>query len=69
MSLVAPLFTAETALERVKFAQDAWNSKDPERIVKGLSAISFPLFVLLRAFRVYQGLYMAESKHIYSRSR
>ncbi|KIM27973.1 hypothetical protein M408DRAFT_329643 [Serendipita vermifera MAFF 305830] len=34
-SPAAPPFTEETALERVKFAQNAWNSRDPERIVKG----------------------------------
>ena len=27
-------FTEETALKKVRFAQDAWNSKDPERISK-----------------------------------
>ncbi len=27
-----PPFTLETALEKVKMAEDAWNSKDPERV-------------------------------------
>ena len=27
-----PPFTMETALEKVQLAEDAWNSKDPERI-------------------------------------
>lgn len=29
-----PPFTLETALEKVQLAEDAWNSKDPERISK-----------------------------------
>ncbi len=27
-----PPFTIETALQKVQFAEDAWNSKDPERV-------------------------------------
>ncbi|WP_171166697.1 nuclear transport factor 2 family protein [Streptomyces sp. I05A-00742] len=27
-----PPFTAETALEKVRAAEDAWNSRDPERV-------------------------------------
>ena len=27
-----PPFTRETAIEKVQFAEDAWNSQDPERI-------------------------------------
>ena len=30
--LPLPPFTAETALQKVQMAEDAWNSKDPERI-------------------------------------
>ena len=29
-----PPFTLETALEKVQLAEDAWNSKDPERVSK-----------------------------------
>ena len=29
-----PPFTMETALQKVKLAEDAWNSQDPERISK-----------------------------------
>ena len=29
-----PPFTLETALQKVKLAEDAWNSKDPERVSK-----------------------------------
>ena len=35
MAHIHPPFTASTALEKVKFAQKAWNSKDPDVIVKG----------------------------------
>ena len=27
-----PPFTHETALEKVKLAEDAWNTRDPERV-------------------------------------
>ena len=30
--LLLPPFTLETALQKVQLAEDAWNSKDPERI-------------------------------------
>ncbi len=30
-------FTLETALNRVQFAEDAWNSRDPERVARGYS--------------------------------
>ncbi|KAF0973060.1 hypothetical protein FDP41_008724 [Naegleria fowleri] len=33
-SIIKPPFTLETALQKVKFAQDAWNSKDIDRICK-----------------------------------
>ncbi|CAA7386720.1 nuclear transport factor 2 family protein [Chryseobacterium fistulae] len=29
-----PPFTLETALQKVQFAEDAWNTKDPEKISK-----------------------------------
>jgi len=31
-TLLVPPFSLETALEKVKAAEDAWNSKDPERV-------------------------------------
>ena len=31
---IKPPFTRETALEKVKAAQDAWNSRDPERVAQ-----------------------------------
>ncbi|MEK4565344.1 nuclear transport factor 2 family protein [Alkalihalobacillus sp. FSL R5-0424] len=34
---IRPPFTLETALAKVKFAEDAWNSQDPERVSKGYS--------------------------------
>ena len=30
--VVAPPFTLETATEKVRFAEDAWNSRDPGRV-------------------------------------
>jgi nuclear transport factor 2 (NTF2) superfamily protein len=30
--LLVPPFTLEIALKKVRFAEDAWNSKDPERV-------------------------------------
>jgi nuclear transport factor 2 (NTF2) superfamily protein len=42
MAHIVPPFTAATAFEKVKFAQNAWNTKDPETIAMG--AIDF-LFV------------------------
>ncbi|MBC7797243.1 MAG: nuclear transport factor 2 family protein [Pyrinomonadaceae bacterium] len=32
-TIVKPPFTSETATEKVKIAENAWNTKDPERIV------------------------------------
>jgi len=34
---IKPPFTRETALAKVKAAQDAWNSKDPERVSQAYS--------------------------------
>lgn len=34
---IRPPFTQETALAKVKFAEDAWNSCDPERVALGYS--------------------------------
>ncbi len=34
---IRPPFTLETALAKVKFAEDAWNSQDPERVSLGYS--------------------------------
>lgn len=31
-TLIKPPFTLETAQQKVQLAQDAWNSKDPERV-------------------------------------
>jgi uncharacterized protein len=33
MAGIAPPFTAETALQKVRAAEDAWNSRDPDRVV------------------------------------
>ncbi|OQV17394.1 hypothetical protein BV898_08499 [Hypsibius exemplaris] len=30
-----PPFTQETALQKVQLAEDAWNSRDPERVAQG----------------------------------
>ena len=35
MAHIVPPFTTTTALEKVKFAQKSWNTKDPETIAKG----------------------------------
>ncbi|OKP67709.1 DUF4440 domain-containing protein [Paenibacillus sp. P3E] len=32
---IRPPFTLETALAKVQFAEDAWNSRDPERVALG----------------------------------
>ena len=32
--LPLPPFTAETAAQKVRMAEDAWNSRDPDRVVK-----------------------------------
>jgi len=34
-----PPFTAEMAKQKVKMAEDAWNSKDPEKISKAYTLI------------------------------
>jgi uncharacterized protein len=34
---IRPPFTHESALAKVKFAEDAWNSRDPERVSLGYS--------------------------------
>ena len=33
MAPIVPPFTAETAQQKVKVAQDLWNTRDPERVV------------------------------------
>jgi nuclear transport factor 2 (NTF2) superfamily protein len=33
--VIAPPFTLESAVRKVRFAEDAWNSRDPERVVLG----------------------------------
>lgn len=35
-----PPFTLETALEKIQLAEDAWNSKDPERVSKAYTVDS-----------------------------
>lgn len=37
MSLVPP-FTRETAIERVKYSEDAWNSASPDKVIEGYAA-------------------------------
>lgn len=32
MSLIAPPFTRETAIQKIRLAEDGWNSRDPERV-------------------------------------
>jgi nuclear transport factor 2 (NTF2) superfamily protein len=32
-TVIAPPFTAETAARKVRLAEDAWNSRDPDRVV------------------------------------
>ena len=44
MAHIAPPFTETTALEKVKFAQNAWNTKDPETIAKGATNHPAPQF-------------------------
>jgi nuclear transport factor 2 (NTF2) superfamily protein len=41
MAHIIPPFTAATALEKVKFAQNAWNTMNPEIIAKGTMAAIF----------------------------
>jgi uncharacterized protein len=38
--IIRPPFTLETALLKVKAAEDAWNSRDPERVALAYSAQS-----------------------------
>ena len=35
--LPLPPFTRETAIQKVRLAEDAWNSRDPQRVVLGYS--------------------------------
>jgi len=36
-SLIVPPFTAETAARKVRMAENAWNSREPERVSLGYS--------------------------------
>jgi nuclear transport factor 2 (NTF2) superfamily protein len=38
--LPVPPFSRESAIEKVRLAEDAWNSRDPERVSKGYTADS-----------------------------
>jgi nuclear transport factor 2 (NTF2) superfamily protein len=38
--VVAPPFTRETAARKVRMAEDAWNSRDPERVARAYSVDS-----------------------------
>lgn len=38
--LITPPFTPETALQKVQLAEDAWNSRDPERVALSYSVDS-----------------------------
>ncbi len=40
MSSIKPPFTEETARAKVKAAEDAWNSRDPERVAKAYTVDS-----------------------------
>jgi nuclear transport factor 2 (NTF2) superfamily protein len=31
-TVIAPPFTPETAIRKVRLAEDAWNSRDPDRV-------------------------------------
>ena len=37
MQTIKPPFTLETALAKVQMAEDAWNSRDPERVAGAYS--------------------------------
>ena len=37
MVAALPPFTLETAIAKVRMAEDAWNSRDPDRVVLGYS--------------------------------
>ncbi|EHY53039.1 hypothetical protein HRR83_006121 [Exophiala dermatitidis] len=38
MAAIRPPFTRETAQEKVKFAQNMWNTRNPEQVSKGYTA-------------------------------
>ena len=38
--VIKPPFTKESALQKVQNAQDAWNTKDPDKVVQGYSVDS-----------------------------
>lgn len=40
MPIIAPPFTEATAREKVQLAEDAWNTRDPEIVVKAYSSDS-----------------------------
>jgi nuclear transport factor 2 (NTF2) superfamily protein len=40
MSVIKPPFTQEIALQKVQMAEDAWNSRDPERVALAYSVAS-----------------------------
>ncbi len=40
MKRIIPPFTQETARDKVQAAEDAWNSKDPDRVVQGYTVDS-----------------------------
>lgn len=42
-----PPFTAETALKKVKAAQDLWNTKDPEKVALAYTVRPLSLFLYL----------------------
>jgi nuclear transport factor 2 (NTF2) superfamily protein len=35
-----PPFTSETAIQKVRLAEDAWNSRDPEKVVRAYTVDS-----------------------------
>ena len=39
-TMIAPPFTQETALQKVQLAEDAWNTRDPERVCLAYSVDS-----------------------------
>jgi uncharacterized protein len=39
-TIIAPPFTVETATKKVQMAEDAWNSRDPERVALAYSVDS-----------------------------
>ena len=41
-----PPFTAETALKKVKAAQDLWNTKDPEKVILAYTVRAHVYYVL-----------------------